>query len=345
MTSYPLVPDRLTTKALADEVERQTCCRPTTPQLRYWAQEGLLPEPQQLWPGRNHGRGSVVLWEAECVDRLIIMLHTRKGKNLSVERAARVLVVKGYLPTKPGKLRTVLKGFLFDVEQYARKNRTFLERNDLSPQEQQRRLVESLKQRRHNRDVSEPMRTLVSQSAAAVMGFPTDSGPSDFQALSRILSFDALREQIDAISDEELAAAYADANAAVTDGLPLVLAFAQAISPMSGVTPERDVATLRLDSSSPLAKWLATNTEISFVDVMRFLALPPLIARRVALQRNPEAFEVVSQHYGAVLEGLLTSTQRSASPTESPDAPDATDTTESNERESTTTETPHSLNG
>src|SRR5262249_52408091 len=221
--------DVLLTEVLIAEVKRLTTYEPTSNQLSHWVRAGLLPEPTQTWPGRGHGRGSVVAWPAECIPRVVLIVSTRKTKNISIDRASRLLVVKGYPPTKPALLRDVLNSLLFHLEQEMQKQRPYLIGGEHDPEEQRHRFDRGLKKR--NPTFSQPPQALLKEYAAAIAGLGD-------AYLTQRLSVSAMREAVHTLSDQELMTSYIEANDVLHYLTPWLWQIAHALSAVSGASTE-----------------------------------------------------------------------------------------------------------
>ena len=293
----------ISTDVLSNEVESRTRVRPEPYQLRYWVKAGLLPAPTHIRPGQGHGRGIIALWEPECVDRLVFMMRARVRENLSVDRAARILVFKGYPLFQERLFKDTLKTCIIHVEEFAQGNRGFLKQKGLPETDKSHHLERSLKSR--NRDIPEPHRSTVITYSAALLGVPLPDTSPLVGAFIQVGSLRALANAIDQIDLTSLVEAFGMAEQLAPLVQPLAWSLALATPSGSGIPLDSTPEEIYLDEDSGLGAWLGAGAKIGFMDVQRFFMLLTCIGMHVAAAQNPDAVSTIITSGPEALQALL----------------------------------------
>jgi DNA-binding transcriptional MerR regulator len=247
MISYSHEPDQLnllTTEQVLSAARKATAYRPTPRQLHYWADSGLLSKPTQHSLGQ--GRGSVALWDAETVGRLALILDARTGRgklNVTLSSATLLLVLKGYMPTKPNELRTTLADYLHELDELAanrRQGRPAIQKTLDWLDYPSRRLARALD------TLPDRGLRLLRSSLTLMLPDTTSDAPDPWRRLGFYWSPEGMRAALDGADDQQLHAAYAEANALLDGGL---LAETQMLGPFlyGPVLPERLLARIPRD--------------------------------------------------------------------------------------------------
>jgi hypothetical protein len=208
MTSYPSTPepDRLTTQQLVSSAKRDTGHEPTARQLYYWVDAGLLGKPEQKSLGQ--GRGSMTLWDAETLPRVVTILQARTGekrRNIALDSARLLLVLKGYVPADTRLLRDTFSDYLTAwAEQVADQQNAARELLDMLQHPPSRRLAREL-------EAMPDAGGRLMQSMLAFM-LPDAAASNPLQRLSYYFSPAGLREALDATEYQQLRAAYSYAG-------------------------------------------------------------------------------------------------------------------------------------
>ena len=280
----------LTTEELLAQTEAKTGFRPSVHQLGDWVSAGLLPPSR---PGAGHGRAvggtDPRQWDVECLPRLILIVGSRRGKQVTLVRAAMALVLAGYDPgTK--YLREVLTTGLFDlrqaIQQGLSKNRAFLKARSLSASEKRKRYHASVERRYTTLDAT--LRQFAEELELVMLGV---TPPQEDNALSQLLSvmMDGASVLLQEASDQELRAAYRLANEALPQGVPFLRLLQPSFHLMaSGLAAHvpRDADRKKMEETAQ--KMIGDLFVLSTEKLASFLRLPVMVMI-LYLQRQGDA--------------------------------------------------------
>ncbi len=221
----------LSTQDLLAACQEQTNAAFTVNQLGDWVAAGLLPPSA---PGRGRGRRvggtDPRQWTAECLPRLIVIAQSRRGTNVRIDRAAYALASAGFSPGAQ-HLRALLVALNYElnagVQDALKTNRRFLDRRDLSPEEQRKRFHRS-EQRRHAGE-DPAVRTTAEQMKLVLLGI---SDPQSNRAITDPLeafSYERVRATLTSATDEAILGAYTFVGQQLPVVMPLVFAAYAAI--------------------------------------------------------------------------------------------------------------------
>ncbi len=191
-------------------------------QLGRWVREGLIPASLRRRHGRGRGMGAEWRWEAECLQRAVLIGRTLATGDPSLQRAARVLAEAGYAPSIP-RLRAVFLDYLAEYKRLMTKRQTYLT-EDRSQAEKRKRLT------KHIRRKMPTMPDSAFQPFAAYIGalldvIPPDdpSVPDAMKWLQQYFSIPALQGRLETIDGSLLLEKYEEAGRATPFLVPLVL--------------------------------------------------------------------------------------------------------------------------
>jgi hypothetical protein len=263
--------DWFSTADLIEAVEREADYRPTANQLWYWVKVGLLPEPEITHPGRGHGMGSVVRWPVACLDRLHWIVKARKKKNISIQRASRLLVIKRIRPLKAGPLRDTLLYLIASIDDYRDGHRKYLRSPQYSDAEKRRRLLRGVKAQ--NEALPRRERAALAENVAAFMGVPARHGDDTITSLRWSLSLDTLRNAVRDMGDDTLLKVFDFANEQFDHFVDPIFHVMQALSASSGIGPDKRVDEVTVDETSDFYQWMDIGEQITFAESLWMIML------------------------------------------------------------------------
>jgi hypothetical protein len=294
----------LTTEELLTQAEAKTGFRPSVHQLGDWVSAGLLPPSR---PGAGRGRlvGGTAprQWDAECLPRLILIVGSRKGKQVTLVRAALALALGGYDPG-PKYLREVLTTGLFDVRQAIQqglgKNRAFLKARSLSAKEKRKRYHASVERRYTKVDAT--LRQFAERLEVVLLGL---TPPQEGDALGQLLfvMMDQAGVLLQEASDQELRAAYRLTNEALPQGVPFLRLLQPSFHLMaSGLAAHVPRDADREEMEQEAQKMIGDLFVLSTEKLASFLRLPVMMML-LYLQRQGEAAMTT---FDAAVQQMLT---------------------------------------
>ena len=280
----------LTTEDLLTRTEAATGIRPSVHQLGDWVSAGLLP-PSRPGAGRGRSVGGTAprRWEAECLPRLILIVESRRGKQVSLIQAAQALAHAGYDPGAK-YLRDVLTSRLFDlqenIEHTLTKHRTFLKERSLSAAEKHKRYHASV-MRRYT-DIDPAFRAQAEKLELVALRL---AKPQEDDALGQMLFL--MTEEIGTLlkeaSDGELETAYRLAN----EFLPQATMLLPTLRPafrliVRGIAAKIQNETTRTKQTEIMDTMLDNLFLLSAEKVMDIFRLPITVMILLALKQGEE---------------------------------------------------------
>lgn len=193
-------------------------------QLGRWVREGLIPASLRRRHGRGRGMGAEWRWEAECLQRALLIARTLATGDPSFQRAARALAVAGYAPAA-SHLRMVLLDSLAEYKRLMTKRQTYLTGN--RPQAEKRRRLTKHMRRRMTDMPDSAFQPFTAYIGALLDVIPPDDPavPDAMKWLQQFFSIPALEHRIETIDGSMLLEKYEEANRAIPFLMPLVLEF------------------------------------------------------------------------------------------------------------------------
>lgn len=266
----------LTTDELLTQTEAATGFRPSVHQLGDWVKAGFLP-PSRPGPGRGRSIGGTAprLWKAECLPRLTHIVGSRRGKQISLIRAAVVLTEAGHDPGAKW-LREVLRTRRADLQNYIEhpltKNRAFLKKRSLSNREKHKRYHASVVRRYTGIDP-----TFLTRAETLELVALGIAKPQEDDAVSQILFLvtEETGTMLEEASDSELQTAYRFAN----ELLPQATALLPTLQPafrliVRGLTAKIQNDTIREQQTAAMDAMLDSLFLLSAEKIVSIFRLP-----------------------------------------------------------------------